>query len=99
MLPGDAWHLSEPRASPGDLEQAEVSCIPALCTVLPCFIQNLNRTLVSGELFGIIIWSSLVTVYYILESNIIDILQFPIVLFASPIDVAVAQSKKYSPGL
>lgn len=51
--------------SPGDLEQAEVSvsCIPALCTVLPHFIQNLYRTLVSGELFGIIIWNSLVAVY------------------------------------
>lgn len=42
MLPGDAWHLSEPRASPGDLEQAKVSCIPALCTVLPPLIPNLN---------------------------------------------------------
>lgn len=79
MLPGDAWHLSEPRASPGDLEQAEVSCIPALCTVLPRFIQNLNRTLVSGELFGIIIWSSLVTVYYILERvTLLTFFNFPL---------------------
>lgn len=46
MLPGDAWHLSEPRASPGDLEQAEVSCIPALCTVLPHYIPNLSGTFV-----------------------------------------------------
>lgn len=46
VLPGDAWHLAEPRASPGDLEQTEVSCIPALCTVLPHFIPNLYGTFV-----------------------------------------------------
>lgn len=59
VLPGDTWHLSEPGPSPEDLEQAEVSCIPALCTVLPHFIENLYRTLVSSELFGIIIWNKL----------------------------------------
>lgn len=72
----------------------------ALCTILPHFILNLYRTLASGELFGIVIWNSSVTVYKIFgEGNIIEILQFPVLLFASPVDVAVAQSKKYSPGL
>lgn len=63
MLLEDAWHLPEPRASQGNLEQAEVGRIPALCTMLPHSIQKLYRALASSGLFGIIIWNSSVIVY------------------------------------
>ena len=63
MLLEDAWHLPEPRASQGNLEQAGVGRIPTLSTMLPHSIQKLYRALISSGRFGIIIWNSSVTVY------------------------------------
>lgn len=78
VLLEDAWHLPEPRASQGDLDQPGVGCIPTLCTMLPHSIQEVYRALASSRLFGIIIWNSLVIVYYIWEMvTLLDFFNFP----------------------
>lgn len=78
MLLEDAWHLPEPRASQGNLEQAEVGRIPALRTMLPHSIQKLYRALTSSGLFGIIICNSSVIVYEILERlTLLKFFNFP----------------------
>lgn len=62
VLLEDAWHLPEPRASQGNVEQAEVGCIPALCITLPHSIQKLHRAFTLRGLFGIIVCNSSVIV-------------------------------------
>ena len=84
----------------GNLDQAGVGHIPTLCTMLPHSVQKLYRALTSSGLFGIIIWNSSVTVYWVWERvTLLKFFNFSILLFASPRDVALAQSKKCSPGL